>query len=98
MLREYMHRHIEWSRATFGEGEQSKKICNHISKELDEIRDSPKDLMEWVDIIILAIDGAWRAGFTPPEIINALILKQAINFERKWNVTSGDESNEHTRG
>ena len=97
MLRPYLQRHIEWSRDTFGEGKQAEKICNHIAKELDEIRQKPDDLMEWIDVIILALDGAWRAGYSPIQIINALIEKQVVNFERKWNVGSGDEPNEHVR-
>lgn len=97
MLRDYIIRHISWSKSTFGEGDQHKKICNHIEKELDEIRDNPSDLFEWIDVIILALDGAWRAGYTPVQIINALVQKQAINFERKWNVNSGDDPNLHVK-
>lgn len=95
MLREYIQRHIEWSRETFGEGGQANKICNHIERELDEIRDNPSDLYEWVDVIILAIDGAWRAGYSPVQIINGLIHKQALNFDRKWNLGEGDIPNVH---
>lgn len=97
MLREYIHRHKDWSLSTFGDGQQTEKLCNHIEKELAEIRQSPNDLLEWVDIIILAIDGAWRAGYSPVEIINALIQKQAINFERKWVLGKDNQPNEHQR-
>ena len=95
--RTYLQRHIEWSRETFGEGRRTEGLCKHIAKELDEIRQNPTDLMEWVDVIILAIDGAWRAGYTPVEIINALIKKQAINFERKWVRRGENEPTEHER-
>jgi hypothetical protein len=97
MLREYIQNHISWSREAFGEGNQAEKICNHIEKELEEIRETPNDLYEWVDVIILAIDGAWRAGYSPIEIINALISKQATNFERRWELGEGDNPNEHIR-
>lgn len=95
MLREYITRHIEWSRRTFGEGTQSEKICNHIQKELDEIRSTPDDLYEWIDVIILALDGAWRSGYSPIQIINALVHKQAENFDREWILGDGDTPNEH---
>lgn len=97
MLREYIQRHKDWSQSTFGSGQQTEKICNHIAKELIEIRAKPDDLYEWIDIIILAIDGAWRAGFSPVQIINALITKQAVNFEREWNLGNGNEPNEHKK-
>lgn len=97
MLREYIQRHKDWSLSTFGEGLQSEKICNHIEKELEEIRENPSDIMEWVDVIILAIDGAWRSGHSPLQIVNALIEKQVINFHREWNLGSGDMPNEHKR-
>ena len=97
MLREYIQRHISWSKTTFGPGTQHKKICNHIEKELKEVRENPSDLYEWIDIIILALDGAWRAGYSPVQIINALIKKQAINFERKWELGDKDTPNEHKR-
>jgi hypothetical protein len=35
----------------------------HIKKELDdEIAHDPLDLGEWIDVIILGLDGAWRTG------------------------------------
>ncbi|MGB0131183.1 dATP/dGTP pyrophosphohydrolase domain-containing protein [Chlorobium sp.] len=58
---------------------------NHICKEIDEVAATEgKDLSEWVDIIILALDGAWRAGFTPKQIVDGLIRKQGINELRTW--------------
>lgn len=97
MIREFIQRQKDWSIVTFGEGKQTEKICKHISKELDEIRNAPDDLIEWVDVIILAFDGAWRAGYTPVQIINAMIQKQAKNFERKWIAGKDDEPFEHDR-
>jgi hypothetical protein len=55
-----------------------------MKKEMLEIEKNPKDLLEWVDMICLAIDGAWRAGYTPEEIAQGLFYKQGINEERKW--------------
>ena len=97
MLQKWLQKHIEWSRSTFGEGRRTEGLCKHIAKELDEIRAKPTDLMEWIDVIILAFDGAWRAGYTAPQIVLALISKQAINFQRKWVPQSEDEPTEHLR-
>lgn len=57
---------------------------NHIRKELREIEASPLDLEEWIDVVILALDGAWRAGHSPDDIITQLVAKQAKNEKRQW--------------
>lgn len=53
----------KWSRNTFGPGTREPGIIEHIKKELLEIEEAvtPEDkLSEWIDIIILGIDGAQR--------------------------------------
>ena len=83
---------------TFGEGQRTVGITKHIRKELDEILENPTDLMEWIDVIILALDGAWRAGYTPRQIVEALDQKQQINFAREWPPNSDpNEPTEHKR-
>jgi hypothetical protein len=77
-------RQIIWSMETFGPDTHVKSITEHIKKELDEIEADPKDLKEWVDVIILGFDGAWRAGHTPEEIEVAIVAKQTKNEGRKW--------------
>ena len=57
---------------------------DHIRKELLEIEADPGDLMEWIDVAILALDGAWRSGATPEQIIMALVGKQIKNEGRTW--------------
>lgn len=70
---------------TFGPGERKHGIIDHIQKEFAEILESPPgDWSEWVDVIILAFDGAWRDGGEPQEIIDAIIAKQAKNERRVW--------------
>ncbi len=95
----YIADHIAWSEQTFGAGQRTVGLTKHIAKELQEIRAAPRDLTEWIDVIILAIDGAWRAGYTPEEIARALWDKQMKNFTRQWPAhTSEDEPTEHIRG
>lgn len=83
-LTDYIERQRAWSEATFGPGYRLHGLLDHIRKELDEIEAKPDDVEEWIDVIILALDGAWRAGHSPNEIANALIKKQAKNILRKW--------------
>jgi dATP/dGTP diphosphohydrolase len=80
----HLMRQREFSERTFGPGERTAGVLDHIRKELTEIEAKPDDLSEWIDVIILACDGAWRAGFTPAQIAEALVAKQAKNEARTW--------------
>jgi hypothetical protein len=80
----YIAQQIPWSKETFGEGFRTGGLITHIKSELDEIKEDPNNVVEWIDVIILAIDGAWRAGYSPEEICDALEKKQIKNFHRKW--------------
>lgn len=90
--------HIPWSRDTFGDGLRTGGITKHIRKELEEILEHPTDLTEWCDVIILALDGAWRAGHSPEDIERALASKLEIIRTRTYpKPTSEDEPSEHVR-
>lgn len=81
---QYIQTQVKWSLKTFGPGKRDAGLIDHIQKELVEIKNSPGDLMEWIDVIILCFDGAWRNGHTPFSIIKALREKQLMNMKRKW--------------
>ena len=83
-FREHLQRQRDWSGKTFGPGRRTQGVIDHIRKELREIEADPTDLSEWIDVVILALDGAWRAGGTPSEIIAALVAKQTKNEGRQW--------------
>lgn len=74
----------KFSEDTFGPGGRTEGVLDHIRKELQEIEADPSDLYEWIDVIILAIDGAWRVGHSPEAIIGAYHTKMEKNFNRKW--------------
>lgn len=98
MLAEYLDRHIRWSQRTFGKGMKTVGITRHIEKECQEIRDNPADLTEWIDVMILAMDGYWRHGGQPADLFWALVEKQSINFGRTWPAsTSDDQPTEHIK-
>jgi len=80
---EYLAYQRDWSAATFGPGFRLG-VLDHLAKELEEVRADPLDLGEWVDLVILALDGAWRAGHGPQQIIDAIVAKQARNEARTW--------------
>ncbi len=74
----------EWSERTFGPSPRPAGTVAHIRKELAEIEADPTDLREWVDVMILAMDGAWRAGFTPQQVADGVVAKQRVNRQREW--------------
>jgi hypothetical protein len=80
----HLQRQRGWSGATFGPGARVQGVVDHIRKELREIEANPGDLEEWIDVAILALDGAWRSGAQPADIVAALVAKQTKNERRKW--------------
>ncbi len=81
---EHLQRQREWSERTFGPGTRTAGIIDHIRKELRDVESKSDDLSEWIDVAILALDGAWRAGYTPQQIVAAFAAKQAKNEARAW--------------
>ena len=99
-LTNHLARQIDFSARTFGPGARTAGVVDHIRKELREIEAKPNDLSEWIDVVILAFDGAWRAGYTPAEIVSALDAKQSKNERRQWpdwRTSAPDKAIEHVR-
>lgn len=80
----HLERQRAFSQQTFGPGQRTQGVLDHIRKELVEIEASPSDLSEWIDVVLLALDGACRAGFSSQEIASALGAKQTRNEARTW--------------
>lgn len=80
----HLRRQTVFSERTFGPGKRVDGVCDHIRKELVEVEQSGGDLAEWVDVIILGLDGAWRSGATPEQIASAITAKQLKNEARRW--------------
>jgi hypothetical protein len=83
-LIETLHRQRVFSERAFGPGARHQGVCDHIRKELREIEAQPGDLMEWIDVAMLAFDGAWRSGHTPEQIAEAYLAKLLKNERRTW--------------
>lgn len=83
-LVQHLYWQKEFSEKTFGPGSRLNGVTDHIEKELIEIRKAPHDIYEWIDIVLLALDGAWRAGHSPEQIATALYEKQLTNCFRNW--------------
>lgn len=56
----HLTRQMVFSKATFGPGPRTSGVLDHITKEIAEVRASSGSPAEWVDIVILALDGLTR--------------------------------------
>ena len=110
-LKTHLARQMAFSRATYGPGERTKGVCDHIRKEVKEIEENPDNgqrSSEWVDVTILGLDGMWRAleaeGYDwdeiPGLICKIIALKQSKNEQRDWpdwRTAPADKAIEHVR-
>lgn len=85
-LIDHIEQQMKWSAETFGPSEVRGPLgpLDHIKKEVGEVEADPHDLEEWIDVIILGIDGAWRSGHSPQEIADMLADKFRRNRSRNW--------------
>lgn len=96
----FVRAQIAFSYETFGPGTRFRGVLAHIRKELREVEKAKGlDVEEWADVIILAVDGAWRSGHPPEAIATALRNKLAKNAGRVWPDwrTAGPGPIEHVR-
>ena len=99
-IESYYARQIQWSKNTFGPALRTLGILDHIRKELKEIEAEPHDLSEWIDVVILAMDGFWRHGGSVDDLMPRLLAKQQKNMARTWpdwRTMSEDAAIEHDR-
>jgi hypothetical protein len=89
-LARHLERQRTFSERTFGPGGmgeaggRERGLIDHIQRELREIAENPNDTEEWIDVAILAFDGAWRTGASSEQIAALLVAKQAKNERRRW--------------
>lgn len=111
-LEQHLLRQMAFSRATFGPGTRMNGVIDHIRKELVEIEESGGSAEEWVDVVILAMDGLTRQllfcredGVAPPDRVASvacamIVGKQSRNEARvwpDWRQASPDKAIEHDR-
>lgn len=96
-LEQHLLRQMAFSHATFGPGARAQGVCDHARKEIAEIEQSNGSPEEWVDLVILALDGLSRAlayktnqtlrscpVIAARDCCELLLKKQAINEGRQW--------------
>ena len=111
----FINRQRAFSLETFGP--DYRGVPEHIVEELLEVEaavtEGEDELAEWVDVILLGIDGAQRCGHLPAEgqakrrpsaeeICEALLKKLRHNSEVRlwpdWRLSSPDEPIGHVEG
>lgn len=83
----HLARQRAFSLATFGPGPRKAGVIDHIRKELIEVEEaeSPEQVAaEWVDVVILALDGLHRTGVPVQEALDMIRAKQERNEARGW--------------
>lgn len=110
-LKQHLVRQMAFSHATFGPGERTGGVIDHIRKELAEVEEANGESSEWVDVVILAMDGLTRRlaycngeRRDPAEVARIACSmiegKQSRNEARTWpdwRTQSQDEAIEHDR-
>lgn len=110
-LSEHLCRQIAFSRSTFGPGPRTAGVIDHIREELDKVAEAGGAPEEWVDVVILALDGLTRSilfadggcGSTDDAAAEAALMireKQGINERRSWpdwRAAPADRAIEHER-
>ncbi len=110
-LKQHLIRQMAFSHATFGPGTRTAGVIDHIRKELVEVEESGGSSAEWVDVVILALDGLTRQlaycnGYRAQpdrvaETVCSMILgKQSKNEARDWpdwRIVLTDKAIEHVR-
>lgn len=80
----HLRRQRDFSKKTFGPGRRVDGVLDHMEKEMEEVREHPDDLEEWIDLAMLAFDGAWRSGASPKQVADCFRDKLIKNENRKW--------------
>lgn len=111
-LVEHLTRQMVFSRATFGPGSRTSGVLDHITREIAEVREANGSAEEWVDLVILALDGLtrqlWSANDyrSPAHAIaqtaaTMIVGKQGKNELRDWpdwRMAPKDKAIEHIKG
>ena len=99
-----------WSLNTFGPGPRMEGVLDHIAKESEEVALSGGSGDEWIDLVILSIDGFLREktqrwGLSRHDAVAELLRmwaeKTEINMARDWpdfRTMDPNKAVEHVRG
>lgn len=110
-LRQHLIRQMAFSHATYGPGVRTQGVIDHIRKELVEVEQSNGDSSEWVDIVILGLDGLTRqlafcnGERADPDRVAEIACKMILGKQTKnegrnwpdWRTAAPGKAIEHVR-
>ena len=74
----------EWAKNTFPRSKTENHL-NHLLTEVEELREDPKDILEYADCFIILLHVARQHGITVDLIQDAVKIKMEINKRRTWS-------------
>ena len=107
---QHLVRQMTNSLKNFGPDRRTNGIIDHIRKETQEVLDDDGDAREWVDLVILSLDGLTRQlRYNLPDLnevmlaqvaVEMIVNKQTVNEGRvwpDWRTADPDKAIEHDR-
>lgn len=80
---EFQKKQYKWSIETFGKSSLESNI-DHLRDELAEVIETPEDIEEWADVMLLYMNALSFAGHTMDDVLEAVHKKYEKNKKRKW--------------
>lgn len=99
LFADLVHEQKQWSETTFGADTERGPIgaLKHLEREAKEAQKSPRDVFEYADCLLLVLDAARRAGFSPMTLIRRAYEKLQVCKTRIYPKPIGDVPSEHVR-
>lgn len=99
---EYLHRQWKFSQEISGPGERTKIVSDYIRAALSELQCMASETerqRKWIDVVMLALDGALRADLSPEEIVFEMVFAQKSKEQRISDAGFADPNKaiEHVR-
>lgn len=88
----------KWANKQFGGKRKPITTIKHLMKEVIELSESPYDIGEYADCLMLLIEAAGMIGITGELLIAQAYRELKINKKRKWGKPNKNGFSEHIRG
>lgn len=89
--------HRAWSNETFGADRGPLGSLRHLIKEAGEAIETPDDVTEYADCLLLVWDAAARAGFDRAALIRAASDKLVVLEKRTYERLPDGKPSQHVR-
>ena len=84
----------EWAKNTFPRSKTENHL-NHLLKEVQELKEDSRDILEYADCLIILLHVARSNGITVDMLNDAVKIKMDINKKRNWTEPDKDGAQHH---